>query len=114
MAHPEGISITDQFHEIEGELKGYGDSVFLKPRLLVLNKMDAIGDEDRAPLLEEAAKLGLTYYAVSSVTGEGVKELLRDLYDRVRAVHAEEYKEEYAVEIEEERLDAANATESED
>ena len=114
VAHPEGTSITDQFHEIEAELKGYGDSVFLKPRLLVLNKMDAIGDEDRTPLLEEAAKLGLTYYTVSSVTGEGIKALLRDLYDQVRAVHAVEYKEEYAVEIEEERLDAAKATDKED
>jgi len=96
VAHPEGISITDQFNEIEAELKGYGESVFKKPRLLVLNKMDAIADEDRAPLLEEAAKLGLTYYTVSSVTGEGIQQLLRDLYDRVRAVHAEELAEEDA------------------
>jgi len=94
VAHPEGISISDQFHEIEAELKGYGDSVFNKPRLLVLNKMDAILDEERSALLEEAEKLGLTYYTVSSVTGEGVQQLLRDLYDQVRAVHAAELAEE--------------------
>jgi len=94
VAHPEGISITDQFTEIEAELKGYGDTVFNKPRLLVLNKIDAILDEERPALIEEAEKLGLTYYTVSSVTGEGVQQLLRDLYDQVRAVHATELAEE--------------------
>ena len=94
VAHPEGISITDQFTEIEAELKGYGDTVFNKPRLLVLNKMDAILDEERPELLEEADKIGLTYYMVSSVTGEGIQQLLRDLYDQVREVHATELAEE--------------------
>ena len=94
VAHPEGISITDQFTEIEAELKGYGDTVFNKPRLLVLNKMDAILDEERPALLAEADKIGLTYYMVSSVTGEGIQQLLRDLYDQVREVHATELAEE--------------------
>lgn len=107
VAHPEGISITDQFNEIEAELKGYGESVFSKPRLLVLNKMDSVQDEDREPLLEEAAKLGLTYYTVSSLTGEGIQQLLRDLYDRVRAVHAEECREETAEDGVEECADVA-------
>jgi len=107
VAHPEGISISDQFYEIEAELKGYGDSVFNKPRLLVLNKMDAILDEERPALLEEAEKLGLTYYTVSSVTGEGVQQLLRDLYDQVRAVHATEQAAE-------DEKDAMKAMESSD
>ena len=113
VAHPEGISITDQFNEIEAELKGYGESVFSKPRLLVLNKMDAVRAEDREPLLEEAAKLGLTYYTVSAVTGEGVQQLLRDLYDQVRAVHAEEFVEETAEDSLEECEDVADGTDGE-
>jgi GTP-binding protein len=110
VSHPEGISITDQFNEIEAELKGYGESVFSKPRLLVLNKIDTIQDEDREPLLEEAAKLGLTYYTVSSVTGEGIQQLLRELYDQVRAVHAEEFAEETAEDGVEECADVAEET----
>lgn len=101
VAHPEGISITDQFNEIEAELRGYGETVFNKPRLLVLNKMDAVLDEDRPALQEEAEKLGLTCYTVSSVTGEGIQQLLRDLYDQVRAVHATELAEENEKEVEE-------------
>ena len=61
-------------------------------------------------LLEEAAKLGLTYYTVSSVTGEGIQQLLRDLYDRVRAVHAEESIEETAEDGIEECADVAERT----
>jgi len=114
VAHPEGISITDQFNEIEAELKGYGESVFSKPRLLVLNKIDAILEDEREQLLEEAVKLGLTYYTVSSVTGEGTKQLLRDLYDQVRAVHAVELAEEYADETAQECEDAAAETDEED
>ncbi len=113
VAHPEGISITDQFNEIEAELKGYGESVFNKPRLLVLNKMDAVQDEDREPLLEEAAKLGLTYYTVSSVTGEGIQQLLRDLYDQVRVVHAEEFNKETAEDSAEECVDVAERADRE-
>lgn len=113
VSHPEGISITDQFNEIEAELKGYGESVFSKPRLLVLNKIDTIQGEDREPLLEEAAKLGLTYYTVSSVTGEGIQQLLRELYDQVRAAHAEEFAKEAAEDGVEECANVAEETDGE-
>ncbi|MDT8375424.1 MAG: GTPase ObgE [Mariprofundaceae bacterium] len=114
VAHPEGVSITDQFNEIEAELKGYGESVCNKPRLLVLNKMDAVPDDQREQLFEEAAKLGLTYYAVSSLTGEGIQPLLRDLYDKVRAVHAEEFTDEAGADGAEERTDVAEEAGAED
>ncbi len=93
VVHPEGISITDQFNEIDAELKGYGDTVYHKTRLLVLNKMDAVADKDREAIIEEASTLGLTWYTVSSVTGEGIQQLLRDLYEQVQAAHAEEMAE---------------------
>lgn len=90
VAHPEGISISDQFHEVEHELKGYGKGVMQKPRLLVLNKIDALPEEFRDEVYAEADKLGLPVYPVSAVTGEGVKPLLRDIYTRVKALHSEE------------------------
>ncbi len=93
VAHPEGLSITDQFREIDAELKGYGDTVYAKPRLLVLNKMDAFIDEMREELFDEAAKLGLKYYSVSAVTGEGIDGLLRDLYDLVKQAQETERNE---------------------
>jgi len=108
VAHPEGISITDQFNEIDAELKGYGDTVYHKRRLLVLNKMDALQDEDRESLLEEAVKLGMTYYTISSVSGEGTQQLLRDLYEQVRAVQEEEVATDTVAFLEEENDSGSN------
>jgi len=90
VAHPEGRSITEQVHEIEEELKGYGDSIWLKKRFLVLNKMDALAEENRQSVLDEAKGINASYYAVSAVTREGVQPLLYDLYAAVKNAHAEE------------------------
>ncbi|MBL1353321.1 MAG: GTPase ObgE [Zetaproteobacteria bacterium] len=91
--HPDGQSITDQVHEIESELKGYGDSVWRKERYLVLNKLDILSAEDRQQALAEARQLNPDCYMISAVTGEGVQVLLYDLYATVKkvqaAVHAE-------------------------
>ncbi|MBN4061533.1 GTPase ObgE, partial [bacterium AH-315-G11] len=38
----------------------------------------------------EADTLGLKYYAISAVTGEGTKPLLYDLYDAVKIAQADE------------------------
>jgi len=90
VVHPEGQSITDQVHEIEQELRGYGDTVWSKTRYLVLNKMDSLPEEAHADVLAEADALELKYYAISAVTGEGTKPLLYDLYDAVKIAQADE------------------------
>jgi len=76
--------------EIEQELRGYGDTVWSKTRYLVLNKMDCLPKEEHADVLAEAAALGLKYYSISAVTGEGTKPLLYDLYDAVKVAQANE------------------------
>ncbi|MDX8397200.1 MAG: GTPase ObgE [Mariprofundaceae bacterium] len=88
--HPEGQSITDQVREIEQELQGYGDTVWTKTRYLVLNKMDSLPEEAYAEAKAEAATLGLKFYMISSVTGEGVQQLLYDLYRAVKVAQASE------------------------
>jgi len=79
----DGKSISEQIHEIEGELKGYGDSIWSKPRMLVLNKMDALSEEDHALALQEIAEFEMASCAISAVSGDGVQELLYEIYDRV-------------------------------
>jgi len=90
VVHPEGQTITDQVREIEQELRGYGDTVWLKTRYLVLNKMDSLPEEEHAAIKAEADVLGLKYYSISAVTGEGTKALLYDLYDAVKLAQADE------------------------
>ena len=78
--------IEAQMREVEAELRGYGDAVWGKPRLLVVNKVDALTDEMRAAALEAARATGLETFVISAVTGEGVTALLRAVAARVRAM----------------------------
>lgn len=80
----EGRTVTEQVHEVERELTGYGDSLTGKVRFLVLNKIDGLDEEERQSLMQEATALSDKVYAISAVTGEGVPELLHDLHDVVR------------------------------
>lgn len=91
--NPDGRSIVEQIREIERELEGYGETVWSKPRLLVINKMDAVPDEFREEIRDEVEGLGLDTYYISAVAGEGVASLLRDVYERIRAIHEEEERQ---------------------
>ncbi|MDX8396072.1 MAG: GTPase ObgE [Mariprofundaceae bacterium] len=109
VAHPEAISITDQVREIEGELRGYGETVWNKTRYLLLNKMDALLEEEYEKVLAEAKELGFeNIYMISAVTGEGLKPVLYDVYEQVKIIQKQEddkleqqiqaYKEQSSVE----------------
>ncbi|MFQ5519643.1 MAG: GTPase ObgE [Mariprofundus sp.] len=84
----DGKSVAEQINEIEVELKGYGDTLWDKPRLLVLNKIDVLLDEEKAAALAAAAEKDLPVFCVSAVSGEGVQLLLHKIYDRVLHMRA--------------------------
>jgi len=78
--------IDAQTHEVEMELKGYGDTVWNKPRMLVVNKMDALTPDMRKEAGKQAARTGLAAHFISAVTGEGVPALLRAVSKQVEAM----------------------------
>ena len=79
----EGKTITEQIHEIEAERNDYGDELWHKHRLLVLNKMDALTDDQRQAAMAEVSAMDLPVYAISAVSGEGISILLRRIYTQV-------------------------------
>lgn len=89
----EGKSVAEQVHEIEVELKGYGSMLWQKPRILALNKMDVLDEAERQAAWDEAEALQLPLFAISAVSGEGIKPLLREVYALVRQVRAERLTE---------------------
>lgn len=72
--HPDPIAA---FHQVNRELELYNPSLRAKRQLIALNKMDIEAVRDRWPLLKEQLQtLDLPLFAVSGLTGEGVRELM--------------------------------------
>jgi len=84
----DGKSVGEQIAEIETELRSYGDALWRKPRILVLNKIDVLLDEERQAALAAAEATGLPHFSISAVSGEGVKLLLHHIYDQVLSARA--------------------------
>ncbi len=81
----DGKSVADQIAEVERELKGYGGTLWQKPRILVLNKVDALLDDEREVAMAAAEQCGLPIFTISAVSGEGIRALLFHIYEKVLA-----------------------------
>ena len=89
----DGTSDTpdEDYRTVIAELEAYGGALAKKPRLTVLNKIDALGPEltqMQADVLQKAS--GGQVYLMSGVSGDGVTEVLRAMRKLVIAARAEE------------------------
>lgn len=78
----EGTSgtLVEDYQTIINELEAYGGALAEKPRVTVLNKIDALDDEERAFLRDEVQAAGAeNVMLMSGVSREGVTEVLRAL-----------------------------------
>jgi GTP-binding protein len=76
--------IVENYRIIRRELELYGSGIADKPEIIGLNKADALGPElaeDQKKTLEEA--IGKKVMLLSAVSGEGVTEILRALYQYI-------------------------------
>ncbi len=76
----------ENYHTIVEELEAYGGGLAQKPRVTVLNKTDAMNEEDRAlaqSMLAEAC--GGDVMLMSAVSGAGVTDVLRALRSQIDA-----------------------------
>ena len=77
-------TITKDYRTIVQELEAYSDVLGDKPRILALNKVDAMDAKqisDRKRALEKAS--GGEVHVISGVSGRGVQEVLRALYAEI-------------------------------
>ncbi|MGY9047273.1 GTPase CgtA [Puniceibacterium antarcticum] len=73
-------TLIEDYQTIIGELEAYGEGLNDKPRITVLNKVDALDPEERAFLREELQKaVGAKVMLMSGVSKEGTVEVLRAL-----------------------------------
>ena len=92
-ASVEGRDPVEDIRTINAELKAYNPSLLERPQVIAANKVDSIyntGEEDWEDPVErlkrEFEPEGIQVFAISAVTGQGVKELLYHVNDLLKTV----------------------------
>ncbi len=87
------------------ELKKYDESLFEKPRWLVLNKLDMVPDEERVKRVKDFVK-GFGWkgqvFEISALTRAGCSELVTEIYEYIAVQRQAEQRSEATTEISEE------------
>lgn len=79
-----GRDPLEDFHVIMTELAAFSEDLAAKPMLLVATKMDVVQDPARVRAIEKLArKRKLPFFKISSVTGDGIDELLYAMAERL-------------------------------
>ncbi|MGA2593566.1 MAG: GTPase ObgE [Bryobacteraceae bacterium] len=79
-----GREPAEDFATVMRELASFSEELAAKPMILVATKMDAAQDPTRVESLRKVAEeRGLAFFAISSVTGQGLDELRYAMAERV-------------------------------
>ncbi|MDE2600499.1 MAG: GTPase ObgE [Rhodocyclaceae bacterium] len=76
-------------HAIVEELRKYDESLYNKPRWLVINKMDLVPEEERAERVAELVKgYGAVdkYFVISGISGDGCKPLVYAIMEHLESL----------------------------
>ena len=90
----EGRNPLEDYHAINEELKKYSEKLSKRKQIIVATKADIIQDETNYKELEKFAKENnIKIYKISSVTGQGVQELLSKIVEELKVLPKEELTE---------------------
>jgi len=82
---------VEDFKAINKELKKYSEKLSARTQIIVANKVDSMQDESLYNELEKLAKKNdLKIYKVSAATGQGLKELFKDVAEIIKTLPKEE------------------------
>jgi GTP-binding protein len=86
-----GRDPISDYEIINRELANYDADLADRPQIIVATKTDAIDDPERLEKLRKRAKKDRKpFFAISSVTNDGVKELVNAVSDRLRLLTRDE------------------------
>ena len=78
--------VAAAYRTVRTELQAYGHGLTAKPEIVCLNKVDALGPDERAGHRDRlSAESGAAVHLLSGVAGEGVREVLTAAHGAVRA-----------------------------
>ena len=93
----EEVDPVKEAKAIVQELKKYDQSLFDKPRWLVLNKLDVVPEAERAKRVKDFVKrFGWKgpVFEISALNRDGCEELINDIYKYLEAKRNEEHRAE--------------------
>ena len=86
----QGRDPVKDFYDINNELKNYSEKLTKKKQIIVATKLDVAQDESLYDKLEEVAKKeNLEIFKISSITKQGVKELLTRVEELLKEIPKE-------------------------
>lgn len=96
-----GRDPVKDYEAIEAEIECHDQSLMSVPRVLVLNKIDLVESREEVERVAEfASRSGIEFFSISTITGEGIPELVKHLGRVVSLAVQAELKAEDAVEAE--------------
>lgn len=79
-----GRSAVEDYEIINRELANYNEDLAARPQIVIATKIDSLDEPERLELLKErAAADGREFLSISSVTGDGVKQLVNLIASRL-------------------------------
>lgn len=89
-ASTEGRDPIEDIRTINDELALYNKSLLDKPQIIAANKLDALSKDEQESVLNKLKEAfepeGYEVYGISAVSGNGVKELLYRISDRLKTL----------------------------
>lgn len=85
-ASTEGRDPVEDIYAINKELEAYNTEIAKRPQIIAANKIDMIYEKDDDPVEKLKAEFepqGIPVYAISAVSGQGVRELLYAVNNRL-------------------------------
>ncbi len=85
------VDVLERAQALERELKKYDESLYLKPRWILLNKTDLLPEEDVLALrarFSQAQGSHVPIFGISALTGQGCREVCLAVMQAVEAANA--------------------------
>lgn len=102
VAGTEGRDPIQDIYAINKELSAYNAEIATRPQVIAANKTDAIyddgsGNDPVSALKAEFEPQGIKVYAISAISGKGLKELLYEVYHMLEEIHEDPtvFEQEY-------------------
>ncbi|HYK22469.1 MAG TPA: GTPase ObgE [Pyrinomonadaceae bacterium] len=85
-----GRDAVDDYETVNRELASYNQDLAARPQFVIATKIDALDEPERLESLKAKAREdGKRFFAISSATGEGVRELVNAVSAKLEELNAE-------------------------